>query len=145
MVPAQFATAQLVYPSLQNTALPPTLNGISSPKLGVVPPVWPAITDLVVGRDGRYQQSDQTPEIQACLKAAVRRANGNLVFSDGFPDTQCKAQWLGDALVTELSERRKTSITVAAVDERARHDQRYLNQLLHMVICFSVSVECDDG
>ena len=135
-VPAQFEIMQPVYPPLHTATFPPMPNVVPPPGPGMVPPAWPAITDLVVGRDGRYQQSDQTPEIQACLKAAVRRANGNLVFLDGFPEALHKARWLGDALVTELIERRKGSITVVAVDDRARSDQQYFNQLLHMVMYF---------
>lgn len=98
--------------------------------------MWPAVTDLVAGENGRYQQSDQTPEIQACLRATVRRANGNLVFLDAFPDPHCKAQWLGESLVIELNERRGGSPSMAAVDDRARTDAQYFNQLLHMVITF---------
>lgn len=100
----------------------------------LLPPVWPAITDLVKGRDGRYQQSDQIPEIQACLKAAVRRANANLGFYDAFPDTHRKGEWLANALVKELGARRNG--TIEAVDDRARHDDQYFNRLLSMVSFF---------
>ena len=107
------------------------------PALGPLTPAWPAITDLVVGREGRYQQSDQIPEVQACLRAAVRRANANLALLDGFPDPRRKGQWLADALGMELSECRNASTNMAAVDDRARRDAQYFNRLLYMVISFT--------
>jgi len=106
---------------------------ILPPALGPPVPAWPAITDLVVGREGHYQQSDQIPEVQACLRAAVRRANANLALLDGFPDPRRKGQWLADALGMELSECRNASTNMAAVDDRARHDVQYFNRLLYMV------------
>jgi len=85
--PSRFASVQPAYP-LNSTILSPILNAVLPPvESGVVPPptlhppplVWPTTTDLVVGKDGRYRQSEQTREIQACLGAAARRANGNRV------------------------------------------------------------------
>ena len=143
IVGTQFMMAQPLYPPLRHVSLPPAVNAIAQPELGPTPPpmlhllpvVWPAATDLVE-IDGRYQQSDQSPEIQACLKAAVRRANGNLAFVDGFPDVHYRSEWLGKALEVEFTEARGRSTTIAAVDDRAKIDQPYLNKLLHMVICF---------
>ena len=145
MVPGQPATVQQLYlPPLQNTILTPTPNIVSPLESAVAPAVlqplplvWPAITDLVVGKDGRYQQSDQIPEIQACLRAAVRRANADLAFLDAFPDTHRKGLWLAQALSVELGERRRGSMSIEAVDDRARHDERYFNRLLFMVTCFA--------
>ena len=136
---------QPLYPPLHRISLPPTMNTVVQPELGIVSPrmlhlpvVWPTITDLVE-RDGTCQQSDQSPEIQACLKAAVRRANGSLAFVDGFPDVHHRTEWLGKALEKELADARGRSVTIAAVDDRAKIDQPYLNKLLYMVIC-SVSL-----
>lgn len=135
-VPVLFATIPQVYPPVNNIAPPPEL-GIAPPSaLYPPPPMWPAVTNLVAGRDGSFQQSSQTPEVQACLSAAVRRANANLVFIDGFPDALRKNQWLGEALVIELSDRRGGSASMAAIDDRARGDEKYIKQLLYMVICF---------
>ena len=124
--PAQ-PTYQPALPSPHNVALPPTALH--------APPSWPAITDLVESKPGHYQKSAQAAEIQACLAAAVQRANANLVFINGFPDTECKGQWLASALTVELNEHRKKSVGMAAVDDRARSDQQYFNQLLSTVIC----------
>ena len=144
MIPAQHTATQPAYPTLQNIAQPPMPYIIQPPgpvvlplAPGPLPLAWPAITDLVIGKEGRYQQSDQIPEIQACLSASVRRANANLALLDGFPDPHRKGQWLADALGMELSKRRNTSINVAAVDDRARHDAQYFNRLLYMVIHFT--------
>lgn len=144
-VPAQPTTVQPVYLTpLQNIAPPPAPYIIQSlqpavplPMPGFLPPAWLPVTDLVVGRDGRYQQSDQIPEIQACLKAAVRRANANLAILDGFPDAHRRGIWLANALGTELRECRKASASMAVVDDRAQHDERYFNNLLHMVTRFA--------
>ena len=133
LTPTQLTTLQPVYPPLHGTTPPHVLGIIPPPAPNNLPPAWPAVTDLVIGHEGLYQQSDQSPEIQACLGAAVRRANGNLVFVDGFPDPHRKAQWLGESLVTELSMRRKGSTSMEAVDDRAQKDQQYLNLLLYMV------------
>ena len=97
------------------------------------PPEWLAATDLVKREDGKYRQSDQSPEIQACLSAAVQRANANLVFISGFPDPLTKRRWLTGALKMELGERRKGSATIAIVDDRARDDERYFSRLQSMV------------
>ena len=66
----------------------------------------------------------------------MKRSNANLVFVNGFPDAVFKSQWLGEALVAELNKRREGSANMVAVDERARNDVPYFNQLLHMVIHF---------
>jgi hypothetical protein len=94
------------------------------------------MTVLVEGRDSRYHQSDQIPGIQACLKAAVRRANAGLVFCDAFPDMHRKGEWLAKALMKELGECRNASTTMNVVDDRAQHDERYFNCLLSMVTYF---------
>jgi len=141
MVLTQSATIQPAYmiPPKNTAPLPmpyivqPPGPIILPPALGPLMPAWPAITDLVVGREGHYQQSDQIPEVQACLRAAVRRANANLALLDGFPDPRRKCQWLADALGMELSECRNASTNMAAVDDRARHDTQYFNRLLYMV------------
>lgn len=80
-------------------------------------PVWPAITALVERDKGSFRQSDQSPEIQACLGAAIQRANWNLVLINGFPDPQTKTRWLADALKAELKIRRETSMMIAAIDD----------------------------
>lgn len=140
-IPIQPATVQPAYTApLQNTPLLPTPYTIQLPE-PVVPlpapdplmPAWLPITDLVIGRDSHYQQSDQSPEIQACLSATVRRANANLILLDGFPDPHRKGQWLADALGIELSQRRKASTNIAILDDRARHDAQFFNRLLYMV------------
>ena len=64
------------------------------------------------------------------------RANVNLMFIDGFPDTLRKSQWLGEALVIELSDRWGGSVSMAAIDNHAQGDEQYIKQLLYMVICF---------
>lgn len=139
--PAQLATIQPTYSAtLRNTAPPPTQHIIQPheqvtplPMPTPLPPVWPAISQLVEGRNGRYQQSDQIPEIQACLRGVVRRANANLALVDGFPSPHRRGQWLAEALVSELRERRKGSMNMAAVDDRAQQDGQYFNNLLYMV------------
>ena len=108
---------------------------ITQPPEPVIPPlpVWPAITTLQVGKDGRIQQSNQIPEVQACLRAAVRRANANLALVDGFPDLHRRGAWLSQALGTELNRRRNESTSMEAIADRALFDQQYFNSLLHMV------------
>lgn len=139
MVPIPSMNIQLVYPPINDITPPPmpTEPGVALPlALHPFPLTWPAITNLVPGRDGRCQQSGQTPEVQACLGAAVRRANGNLVFLDGFPDALRKNKWLGEALVIELNDRRGGSASMVAIDDHARGDKQYFKQMLYMVTCF---------
>ena len=138
-IPIPFTTIPPVYPPVNNITLlpaPAELGVTPPPALYPLPLMWPAVTNLVAGRDGCFQQSGQTPEVQACLGAAVRRANGNLVFVDAFPDAFRKSQWLGEALVMELNDCRGGSVSMAAIDDRARGDEKYFKQLLYMVICF---------
>jgi hypothetical protein len=144
-VPIQPATIQQGYPaSIYHTTLP------SLPKTDLrpgptAPPPAPqplllassSITSLVIGSDGRYHQSEQNPEIQALLKAAVRRGNANLAFFDAFLDIHRKGQWLAEALTKELGKSRDGSSTMEAVDDRARRSGLYFNNLLSMVIYFA--------
>ena len=104
-----------------------------------LPPAWLAATDLIKREDGNYRQSDQTPKIQACLSAAVQRANANLVSNSGFPDPLTKGRWLAGALKMELGERRKGGATIAIVDDRARNDERYFSRLQSMVMYLVVA------
>lgn len=142
--PAQLVTVQPTHPApLHDTASPPIQYVVRPPEqlvplpaLVPLPLVLPVSIELVIGRDGRYQQSDQIPEIQACLKVVVRRANANLALVDGFPDPLRKGEWLAATLISELGERRKGSINMAAVDDRAKHDRQYFNNLLLMVSRF---------
>ena len=145
MGPSQLTMVQQAYPApFRNTTAPPVPNVIPllepiipPPALQPLPIVWPANIDLVVGPEGRFRQSDQIPEIQTCLGAAVRRANANLVFLDAFPDAHRKGQWLAQALATELNDRRNTSTSIEAVDDRARREDQYFNRLLYMVTWLS--------
>ena len=95
-------------------------------------PAWPEFTNLVQEDDGSYKQTSQTPEINACLGAAVKRANANLVLIDSFPDIDDQEHWLVDALNFELTVNQSRIVNV--VGERARADDNYFNCLLSMVI-----------
>ena len=139
-------TCQLVYSPPQNTVLVHPLNitlplELPSPTFHALPPVWPAITDLVRRDDGHYCQSNQIPEIQACLSTTVQRANLNLVFCDGFPDANCKGQWLAQALRKELDAHKGRSTTMAAVNDCANHSTQYFNHLQSMVMYLGDSDE----
>lgn len=130
----------IVPPHPPNSTMPFEPATILQPLVPQLPPAWLVATDLVKREDGNYRQSDQTPEIQACLSAAVQRANANLVFNSGFPDPLTKGRWLASALTTELGERRKGGGTIAIVDDRARNEGRYFSRLQSMVTYSVVTV-----
>jgi len=95
-------------------------------------PTWPDFTNLVQEEDGTYKQTGQITEISACLGAAIKRANTNLILKDSFPGIEEQEEWLVDALRFELNARSQSCI-IDVVGERAKTDINYFNCLLSMV------------
>ena len=60
---------------------------------GVHPRHTPAWTDLVQEENGKYKQTSQRPELNACLGAAVKCATANLVLFDAFPSLHVRDKW----------------------------------------------------
>ena len=119
------------------TAAVPAPTSVLAPGPGNYPHHIPTWTDLVQEENGSYKQTSQHPELNACLSAAVKRANTKLLFVDAFPSLHDRDTWTLDSLRTELSIRRESSHFVDAVAKRVSVDEHYLNCLLSMVIAGS--------
>ena len=104
---------------------------------GIHPLRVPTWTDLVQEENGAYKQTAQHPELNACLGAAVKRANTKLLFIDAFPSLHDRDTWILDSLRAELAIWREGSHFLNAVAERVNVDENYLNCLLSMVIAGS--------
>ena len=100
---------------------------------GVHPRHTPAWTDLVQEENGKYKQTSQRPELNACLGAAVKCATANLVLFDAFPSLHVRDKWALDSLRAEFAMRRGDSPFIDAVEKRSRVDKNYLLSLLSMV------------
>ena len=100
--------------------------------------VWPAATHLVVGDDGRLQQSAQSSEICNCVSMVIRRANSNIFFVNAFPNLQTQNEWLGQSLTTVLQDQAQMDLIVHEVNLRAQQDSRYMTSLISMVQCQAV-------
>ncbi|KAF9787518.1 hypothetical protein BJ322DRAFT_1019918 [Thelephora terrestris] len=73
--------------------------------------IWLAATNLIVGEDGRLQQSSQSPEISKYISKTVRLASLNIFFVDAFPDPEKQSTWLSQSLVAVLRDQAKTDMT----------------------------------
>jgi len=97
--------------------------------------IWPEITCLVVGDDGRLQQSTQSTEIGRCISDAVRLASSNIFFINAFPSLQVQSQWLSQSLIAVLRDQAQTDLVVREVNLRAQQDSKYMSALISMVRC----------
>jgi len=100
-----------------------------------LPHVWPAVTHLVTGDDGRLQQSAQNAEINKCISKAIRLAHSKIYFDDAFPNLEVQSQWLGESLITVLRDQARTDLVIREVNRRAELDKRYRSALVSMVRC----------
>jgi hypothetical protein len=101
--------------------------------------IWLAATNLVVGDDGRLQQSAQSPEINRYISKTVRLANLKVIFVDAFPDLQKQNDWLSQSLVTVLKDQAKTDRVACEVNLRVQQDHQYMSALISMVRFWYVS------
>ena len=99
----------------------------------VPPPIWPAVTHLIMGDDSRLQQSVQSAEISKCISKAVKLANLNIFFINAFLSLQVQNQWLSQSLVTVLQDQAQTDLVVCEVNFRAQQDGQYMSALISMV------------
>lgn len=125
--PVPVSTSTTVLPD----SPPPALALAAFPPL--LPHVWPADTDLVVGEDNRLQQSAQSPEINKCISKAVRLANSKIFFDNAFPNLEDQNKWVTESLVAVLRDQAKTDLVVREVNLRAQQDKQYLASLVSMV------------
>lgn len=126
-------------PILAPVVVPPIVLP-PAPTLATVPPplpppqnVWHAATQLVIGDNGRLQQSTQSAEIRKCISKAVRLAHSNIFFTDAFPSLEVQNRWLSQSLTTVLQDQAQTDLVVRDINLRAQQDNRYMSALISMV------------
>jgi len=142
-----FDVTSLVVPPVVSTPVPtpgivPPIVPPLVPALATVLPslpqpgnTWPAVTHLVVGDDGRLQQSAQNPEINKCISKAVRLMHSKIYFDNAFPGLEDQNKWLSESLSTVLQDQARTDLVVREVNFRAQQDRSYMSALLSMVRC----------
>jgi len=140
-VPPAAPVPTLALATVPPIVLPPApAPGVAPPPLLQLQNTWSTDTDLIVGDDGRLQQSAQSTEIGKCISKAVRLANSNIFFVDAFPSPQLQSQWLSQSLTAVLQDQARMDPVVHKVNARAQQDDRYMASLVSMVRYLSSSL-----
>jgi hypothetical protein len=132
VIPAPVPAPVVILPAVLPAALPLPQPGNT----------WLAATNLIIGDDGRLQQSAQSPEISKYISKTVRLASLKVFFIDAFPDPVKQNDWLTQSLVTVLQEHAKTDQVAHQVNLRAQQDHQYMTALMSMVCCWADAPFC---